>query len=208
MLQRLLPKKSVFFELFSAHAALAVEGARMLRELLADPREAEQGAARIHAVEHEGDAVCQRTMELLHSTFVTPIERGDIYDIASRLDDVLDHIEATAQRVWLYEIAAVPPEALEMATRLLEATQALKAAVDALATRPDVRHVRELCRAVKEVEKQNDRVLRKATARLFKEEQDPKTLIKWNEIYQDIEDAVDTCEDVANVIEGVVLENA
>jgi predicted phosphate transport protein (TIGR00153 family) len=208
VLRRLLPKGPPFFELFSQHAALSVQGAQLLQELIAQPRDAEERAARIRSVEHEADLVCQRTIELLHSTFVTPIERGDIHQIASRLDDILDHIEATAHRIWLYEIAASPPEAIEMAAHLLEATRAMKATVDALARRPGPEHVRELSRAVKQVEKQNDRVLRRATARLFKQEQDPKTLIKWKEIYENIEEAIDRCEDVANVIEGVVLENA
>jgi predicted phosphate transport protein (TIGR00153 family) len=184
-----------------------VEGARLLQALLAEPSNAEAQAAHIRSVEHEADDVCQRTMELLHLSFVTPIERGDVHEIASRLDDILDHIEATAHRIWLYEISATPPEALEMAAHLLEATKAMKATVDSLARRPRPEHVRELCHAVKQVEKQNDRVLRRATARLFKEEQDPRTLIKWKEIYENIEEAIDRCEDVANVIEGVALEN-
>jgi predicted phosphate transport protein (TIGR00153 family) len=208
MLRRLLPKKPAFFDLFSQHAALGVQGALMLQELLAKPDQAEAQATRIRAVEHEADAVCQRTMELLHSSFITPIDRGDIHDLASRLDDILDLIEETARCIWLYEISAARPEALTMAGHLVEATRATKAVVDALAGRPTPAHTAELARAVKQVEKQNDRVLRTATARLFAEEQDAKTLIKWKEIYEQLEAAVDCCEDVANLIEGVVLENA
>jgi len=145
---------------------------------------------------------------LLHTSFITPIDRGDIHLVASRLDDILDHIEATAQNLWLYEVRSLRPEALEMATHLVEATRAMKVTVDALAKRPSSEHVRELCRAVKLVAKQNDRLLRVAIAALFQQEQDPKTLIKWKEIYENIEGAIDRCEDVANVIEGVALENA
>jgi uncharacterized protein len=208
MFRNFLPKKVEFFELFSKHAALCVEGARLLQEFVADPRDAEERAARIRKAEHDADDVCQSTMELLHSSFITPIERGDIHRIASRLDDILDHIEATAHRIWLYEITTSPPEATEMAEHLVRATQAMKIAVDALATQPSAERMRELCRAVKAVEKDNDRVLRRATARLFKEELDPRSLIKWKEIYENIEEAIDRCEDVVNVIEGVVLENA
>ncbi len=100
------------------------------------------------------------------------------------------------------------PDALEMASHLVDAARATKVAVDALAKRPSSEHVRELCRAVKDAEKENDRALRRAIAALFHQEQDPKTLIKWKEIYENIEDAIDRCEDVANVIEGVALENA
>ncbi|MBS1105221.1 MAG: phosphate transport regulator [Deltaproteobacteria bacterium] len=208
MLERLLPRKNEFFALFSRHATLCVDGAGKLREMLDDLGGAEQCAAGIHVTEHEADGVCQQTMELLHTSFITPIERGDIYSISSRLDDILDHIEAAAQNLWLYEVSAPRPEALEMAGHLVEATLAMKATVDALAKRPTSEHVRELCRAVKQVEKQNDRLLRRATARLFKEEQDSKNLIKWKEIFENIESAIDRCEDVANVIEGVALENA
>jgi len=208
LLERLLPKKNEFFALFSRHATLCVDGAGKLREMLDDLGHAEQCAAGIHVIEHEADGVCQQAMELLHTSFITPIDRGDIYSISSRLDDILDHIEATAQNLWLYEVSASRPEAFEMAGHLVEATLAMKATVDALAKRPSSEHVRELCRAVKEVEKQNDRLLRRAIARLFKEEQDSKTLIKWKEIFENIEGAIDRCEDVANVIEGVALENA
>jgi uncharacterized protein Yka (UPF0111/DUF47 family) len=95
-----------------------------------------------------------------------------------------------------------------MAAHLVDATRAVKTVVEALGESRDAAHMRELCRAVKQVEKENDRVLRRATARLFREEQDAKTLIKWKEIYEDLEQAIDRCEDVANVIEGVVIENA
>jgi predicted phosphate transport protein (TIGR00153 family) len=208
MLERLLPKKTEFFALFSQHAALCVDGATRLRDMLGDLDASEAHAAGIHVVEHEGDGICQQAMELLHTSFITPIDRGDIHLVASRLDDILDHIEATAQNLWLYEVRSLRPEALEMASYLVDATRAMKATVDALAKRPSSEHVRELCRAVKQVEKQNDRLLRGAIAALFQQEQDPKTLIKWKEIYENIEGAIDRCEDVANVIEGVALENA
>ncbi|HTO54208.1 MAG TPA: DUF47 family protein [Myxococcota bacterium] len=208
MLGRFLPKKSEFFALFSRHAQLCVDGARLLAELLIAPADAKDRYDRIHTLEHEADRVCQETMETLHSTFITPIERSDIHELSSRLDDIMDHVEATAQRVWLYEIEKPTAEVLEMGQNLVQATEALKAAVDGLGGRLDPGHLRALCTAVKAVEKENDRVLRRATARLFKEESDARALIKWKEIYEDVERAVDRCEDVANVIEGVVLENS
>jgi predicted phosphate transport protein (TIGR00153 family) len=208
VLKGLLPKKNDFFALFSRHAALCVDGAALLQTMFGDLARAEAQATAIRAVEHEGDAVCQQAMQMLHTSFITPIERGDVHLISSRLDDILDHIEATAHKLWLYEVDAPRPEALQMASHLVDATRATRATVDALAAHPSSEHVRELCRAVKQVEKENDRLLRGATARLFRDEQDPKTLIKWKEIYDDLEGAIDRCEDVANVIEGVVLENA
>lgn len=208
MLERFLPKKPEFFGLFSKHAGLCVEGAALLRDLLRDPSRAEEGYRRIHAVEHQADRVCQETMEMLHSSFITPIDRSDIHLLSSRIDDIMDHIEATAQRIWLYEIAQPTPEMLEMSENVVRATEAMKIAVDGLGGNVDPGKMRELCVNVKTVEKENDRVLRRATARLFKEELDARALIKWKEIYEDVEGAIDRCEDVANVVEGVVLENS
>jgi predicted phosphate transport protein (TIGR00153 family) len=208
MLRWLLPRKTGLFELFSRHAALGVDGARLLQTLLGDLAKAEEVAARIRAVEHEADGICQQTMEMLHRSFITPIDRGDIHRISSRLDDVLDNIEATSQCLWLYEIRSELPEILEMSANLLAATQAVKETVDSLGTRMDAERTRALCAAVKEVEKRNDRLMRGATARLFREVSDPRTIVMWKEIYANVEDAIDRCEDVANVIEGVILENA
>ena len=208
MLRKLLPKKSEFFALFSRHAALGVQGAQMLAALLSDLRSVDAQSQKIREIEHEADGVCQQTMELLHSSFITPFERADIHTISSRLDDIMDHIEATSQKLSLYEITVATPEAPEMSQLLVRATQALKKTVDALSDLRDPERIRALCNEVKAVEKENDRLLRRATARLFREEQDAKTLIKWKEIYENIEEAVDRCEDVANVVEGVTLENA
>ena len=208
MLRKLLPKKSEFFALFSRHAALGVQGAQMLAALLSDLRSVDAQSQKIREIEHEADGVCQQTMELLHSSFITPFERADIHAISSRLDDIMDHIEATSQKLSLYEISVATPEAPEMSQLLVRATQALQKTVDALSDLRDPERIRALCNEVKAVEKENDRLLRRATARLFREEQDAKTLIKWKEIYENIEEAVDRCEDVANVVEGVTLENA
>jgi uncharacterized protein len=208
VLAKLLPRKTEFFALFSQHAALCVDGARLLREQISDPSRSEEGYRKVHGVEHAADRVCQTTMETLHRTFITPIDRSDIHRLSSALDDICDHIEATAQRLWLYEIGSPTPESLEMAENVVRATEAVKAAVDGLASSADAERMNALCAAVKQVEKENDRVLRRATARLFKEEADARALIKWKEIYEDVEGAIDRCEDVANVVEGVVLENS
>jgi hypothetical protein len=209
MLGKLLPRSKVdFFALFARHAALSREAASLVRELLDDLPGAEATSGRIRAIEHQADALLQQAMEGLHSTFVTPIERSDLYALASRLDDVTDYVESAGQRLWLYKIRTPTPEVREMVELLCEATAAVGAAVEALSDRRDGERIRALCAAVKEVEKRNDRLLRRAIAKLFDEEQDAKTLIKWKEIYESLEDAMDSCEDVANVIEGVVLEYA
>ena len=208
MLRRLLPRRTEFFDLFSQQAALLVEGARTLRTLVDNLDDAKTHAAKVHEVEHRGDAVCQAVMEQLHRSFITPIDRGDIHRLGGRLDDILDHIEATAQAIVLYDVRDGTPEIEGMADLLVAATEAVQKAVDSLAGGLDAARTTKLCLAIKEVEKQNDRLLRSATARLFREEQDPKRLVIWKDIYADVEDAIDACEDVANLVEGVVLENA
>ncbi len=208
MLRKLLPKQTEFFELFTRQAELAVSGARALQTLLGDLPRAEEHSTRIRQIEHQADAVCQEVMELLHRSFITPIERGDVHAIAGKLDDVMDHIEASGQRLWLYEIEKARPEVLEMAGLVVQATEALQRVVAGLGAHRSAPEMRELCRAVKAIEKANDRLLRGATAKLFKEEENPKSVLKWQKIYEDIEDAIDGCEDVANLVEGVVIENS
>jgi hypothetical protein len=208
MLRALLPKRLVFFDMFSKHAALSVQGAKLLHALLGDLSNVEEKAQQIKQVEHDADTVAHQTLEMLHKSFITPIERGDIHRIVSRLDDILDYIEAASQRLWLYEIKEATPEAKEMSRVLVASTEAVKATVDALHNLRDPERIRAACVEINRLENECDTLLRLATARLFKEERDPVMVIKWKEIYENIEDATDRCEDVANVIEGVVIENA
>jgi predicted phosphate transport protein (TIGR00153 family) len=208
MLAKLLPKKTDFFGLFSRHADLTVEAAHRLEGMLDRLGEAEAESTAIRELEHKADALAHQAMETLHRTFVTPIDRGDIHRLASQLDDIMDHVENAAQRLWLYDIHVVTPEMREMAAHLRRATEAVRDVVNALGDKRAPEQIHTVCAAVKLVEKENDRLLRRATAKLFREESDAKVLIKWKEIYDVVEMAIDTCEDVANVIESVVLENA
>jgi uncharacterized protein len=208
VLGAILPKKTEFFDLFSKHAALTVEGAKLLQTLLGDLTNVEEQAKRIKQIESDADKVAHTTMEMLHRSFITPIERGDIHRIVSRIDDILDYVEAASQRLWLYEIREATPEAKEMARVLVRSAEAVKTTVDALPDLRDPDRIRQACIEINRLENECDTLLRLATARLFKEERDPVMVIKWKEIYENIEDATDRCEDVANVIEGVVIENA
>jgi hypothetical protein len=208
MLGAILPKKTEFFDLFSKHAAITVEGAKLLQSLLGDLHNVEEQAKKIMQVESEADKIAHQTIELLHRSFITPIERGDIHRIVSRIDDILDYVEAASQRIWLYEIKEATPEAKEMARVLVRSAEAVKSTLDSLHDMKDPEKIRTACIEINRLENECDTLLRLATARLFKEERDPLMVIKWKEIYENIEDATDRCEDVANVIEGVVIENA
>ncbi len=207
MLNWLLPKKNEFFTLFSKHAALCVDSTKLLAEFLEDLSNPEEKAKKIKAVEHDADTVTHDTMEMLQRSFITPIERGDIHRIASSIDDVVDHVEAASQRIYLYEIHEARPEAIEMARVLVHSAMAVERAVSALPNLKEAEAIRKVCKEINQFEHECDTLLRLATARLFREEKNPLEVIKWKEIYDNIESATDRCEDVANVVEGVVIEN-
>ena len=198
-----------FFEFFERHAAKTLEAARLLHEMLENPApDAERQAAAIKSIEHEGDQITHRTMEMLHQTFLTPIDRGEIHQLISRLDDILDLVDSTAERIWLYQLRETQPEALSLATVLIHAVTEVQKAMTQLRNLKDRSGILQTCMEINRYENEGDQLIRKAVARLFREERDAILVLKWKEIYDYLEDAVDRCEDVANVLEGVALEYA
>ncbi len=205
---RWLPHEAGFFELFEKQVDLAIEGARLLAQFLEDLEAAGPKARRIKEVEDEADVLTHQTIELLHRTFVTPFDRDEIHRLSSQLDDVIDAMEAAAERLWLYEVPVATPEARRLALTLIEATMQLKIAVGGLRdVKRDRDRILKACVEVNRLENANDETLREGLAKLFKGERDAVVIMKWKEIYEILEQATDRCEDVANVIEGVVLEN-
>jgi predicted phosphate transport protein (TIGR00153 family) len=206
MLGRLLPRETSFFDFFDEHATLTVAGARELLALVSNGSSVGPLATRIKEIEHEADIVTHRCVEALHKTFITPIDRHDIHQLISRMDDVLDYIEAAADRLALYEITEMSVPLKQLADVVVRSAEAMAKAVRALR---DLRHaeiIRQACVDVNRLENEADALLRGALASLFRTEKDPIAVIKWKEIYELFETATDRCEDVANVIEGVVLE--
>jgi predicted phosphate transport protein (TIGR00153 family) len=205
---RFLPQEFGFFDLFEKQVDLAIEGARLLAQFIDDPEAPGPKARRIKEVEHEADVVTHQTMAMLRKTFITPLDRNEIHHLASKLDDVLDAMEAAAERIWLYEIPQATAEAKRLAKNLVAATAQLKVAIRGLR---DVKKNRDqvmaACVDINRLENENDETLREGLAKLFKEEKDPVLIMKWKEIYEILEDATDRCEDATDVIEGVVLEN-
>ncbi len=195
-----------FFDLFEQHAARSREAAELLAAMLHEGVDPEQQAARVKAVEHQGDEITHTVIERLHQTFITPIDRGDIHELISRMDDVLDLIEASAERIALYGIRIMEPEARELADVLEKAVEEMGAAVGTLRDLKDRPRLLAHCTEINRLENVGDQLLRRAVARLFRESPDPIHVIKWKEIYDYLENAIDRCEDVANVIEGVALE--
>ena len=211
-LSRLMPRERRFFDLFDEHAELVVAASAVLSELLrgfsreADRRE--ERIARILTLEHRADKVTHDTFALLHRTFVTPLDREDIHRLISRMDDVLDLIQDTAESFQLYDIRHLTPEACELADLVHQCCLKMQKAVHLLVNMGQAEQTLALCKDIDVLESEADRKMRTALSKLFREESDVRQLIKLETVYQLLESATDRCEDVANIIEGVVLENA
>jgi predicted phosphate transport protein (TIGR00153 family) len=209
MLQRLMPKSDDFFSDFEAQAAAVVEGAVLLKGLLDDFTDVPAKCQAIKDVEHRADDITHRAFERLHTQFITPFDRSEIHRILSRIDDVLDLADAASERLGLYDIDTVLPESRELAAVLVEQTRKMEEAVKGLRNmKKDPETILAACQEMNKLENQADTLTRKTMAKLFKRGNDPLTVMKWKEIIDLIEDATDRAEDVANVIEGVVLEHA
>jgi predicted phosphate transport protein (TIGR00153 family) len=208
MFSRFLPKEMGFFDLFDKHAALTVDGAKEFLGMVSSSANLDAKARRIKEIEHETDVITHRCVESLHKTFITPIERDEIYRLITKMDDIMDFVEAASERIALYEIAEMTAEIRDLADCLHRATVEVEQALRGLRNLKDTSLILKKCVDINRLENEGDAILRRALARLFKEEKDPIVIIKWKEIYENVEAATDRCEDVANIIEGVVLENA
>jgi predicted phosphate transport protein (TIGR00153 family) len=209
LLEKLMPKSDDFFSDFEAQAAAVVEGTKLLKGLLDDFVDVPEKCKQIKAVEHRADDITHRAFARLHTQFITPFDRGEIHRLLSRIDDVLDLADAAAERLGLYDIDAVIPEAREIAGVLVAQAEKMAEAVRGLRTfKKDSRQLLDACREINVLENQADTLTRQTMAKLFRRGNDPLTVVKWKEIIDLIESATDRAEDVANVIEGVVLEHA
>jgi uncharacterized protein len=205
---RLLPKETSFFDFFERHADLTVEGCREFQALVAAGANVDVKAQRIKEIEHETDVITHRCVEALHKTFITPIDRDSIHRLITKMDDVMDFVEAAAERLDLYELTVMTGDVRDLADVLHRSSQQVEVAVRGLRSLGDPQATLKLCIDINRLENEADGILRRAVARLFKEEKDPIMVIKWKEVYENLESATDRCEDVANIIEGVILEHA
>lgn len=202
---RLLPKEERFYDDFVALAEQIQHGALMLEEMLAPEQPLWDKADEIKEVEHKCDFVTHEIIQRLHRTFVTPLDREDIYGLAKSLDDVMDAIDACAALVRLYQIKVVRPDTRDLTRIITASSEQLVKALKALERR---KGVAEPAVEINRLENEADRVHQIAVRRLFEEERDPIQVIKWKEILDFLEAATDRCEDVANVLEGVVVKHA
>jgi uncharacterized protein len=207
MFGRFLPKEKSFFDFFEQHAALTVTGTKEFLDMVTDGLRLEARARRIADIEHETDVITHRCVEALHKTFITPIDRDSIHRLITRMDDIMDFVEAAAERIALYELTVMTPEVKDLADVLHRASEQVAEACKHLRDLKNPQRILQLAIDINKLENEGDAVLRRAVARLFKEEKDPIMVIKWKEVYENLESATDRCEDVANIIEGVVLEH-
>jgi predicted phosphate transport protein (TIGR00153 family) len=204
---RLFPKEIDFFEIFDRAASNIKKAAELLVMLTENFDNISQRAKEIYEVEQDGDMLTHDIMRKLNKTFVTPIDREDLHALASRLDDVLDLIWAAVDRMTVFKLTETTKEAIAMAQNLLMTAEVFQKAIKKLKEK-NYSHVQEYCIEINRLENRMDRDFRDALGNLFENIKDPILIIKWKEVYEHLEDASDRCEDVANIIEGIVLKHA
>jgi uncharacterized protein len=204
MLRKLLPREYSFFDFFEDHAKLANQTCHELLDMTSGKGELEEHVRRIKDLEHAADKVTSQCIEALQKTFITPIERTDIHQLIKRLDDIIDIINGASYRILLYELREMRPEARELAHILVRSAVEIEGALKALRNLKNVQILKERCGAIHELEGQGDEVLRSALSRLIQEDQ-PMVFIKWKEIFERLEKAINRCKDVADMIEEIVI---
>lgn len=208
MFGRLMPKEGRFFDYFNDHASLVVEGAHELNAFFNDMGNREAHAQNVDSIEKKADKITHETIYLLHQTFVTPLDREDIHKLISRMDDILDLMEDVAECVILYDVREVTDAARKLAEICVSCAEKVKSAVGLLSSMDNSQAILKICSEIDQLESEADRVMRSAMSKLFRDEPDTRQLIKLKAIYELLETITDRAEDTANIIEGIVLENA
>jgi predicted phosphate transport protein (TIGR00153 family) len=211
---KLLPQEGNFFGLFDQHAGFITEGARAFMLLVrnyADVELRERCAADVDSVERQADRVTAEVHRLLHRTFITPIDREQIFELINAMDDILDLLQDTTETLSLYDVRTIPDEVVRLGEISARCCERVQHAVSLLPRIRDVRNSEaaiKTCEEIDRLESDADRVMRAAMSKLFREEKDVRELIKLKSIYELLESVSDRCEDVANLIEGIVLESS
>lgn len=212
MFARLMPQEGKFFALFNAHADLIVQGGRELASLVAELTDSPETVARhaqaIDEIEKAADKITHDTVALLHTTFNTPLDRDEIHQLISSMDDILDMIQDFAESMNLYDIRKLTSEARQLADLCASCCDHVRAAVSLLNRMDNGPAILQTCQEIDRLESDADRVMRTGITQLFREEADTRELIKMKSVYELLETITDRCEDVANIIEGIVLENS
>jgi predicted phosphate transport protein (TIGR00153 family) len=202
---RLTPQKREFFALYRRASSNAVEMARLLVELLSRfPEDLSELQRRMKEREREGDTLTHGLVDLLNRTFVTPFDRDDMYRLSGALDDVCDYVDEVADNVGLYGVKQIPEEARRQADVIVRAAEQLDEAVGLL---EGFRDSQQQLSALRELEDEGDRIVREAVAGLFRSGQDPVSIIRWKELHEQLEEAVDACQSAADVLEAILVKN-
>ena len=205
MFSKLIPRDEKFFDLFDEIALRLVRAAKLQQQLFSEPTRMVEHVAAIKAVEHEADVLTHTVITRLNRSFVTPFDREDIHELASRLDDVVDLIDGTARRAVMFRITTVREPARLLADVIVRAADSLEKAVVAI-KKPKI--VIERGQEVKTLEEEGDAIYHEAVGKLFDGGEDPIEVMRWKELYDTMERTLDQCEDVANVLESIALKNA
>ncbi len=211
---KLLPREGNFFELFDQHAGYIVEGSRAFMAMIeryGDLAERERQAAAVDDAEHKADRVTAEVNRLLHKTFITPLDREQIHSLINAMDDILDLLQDTTETMSLYDVRRMTDETLQLGQLSARCCERVQHAVSLLPKLKDASTVEaavKTCEEIDHLESDADRVMRSAMSKLFRDEPDVRELIKLKAIYEMLEQVTDRCEDVANLIEGIVLENS
>jgi predicted phosphate transport protein (TIGR00153 family) len=203
---RLVPRTTEFFDLFTEAGANALEAARKVEARFREFPSASVTQANVKEIEHEGDRITRDLVQLLNTQYITPFDREDIYQLATAIDDVVDHIDEASELLDLYGLESSSKQAMEQCRILVAAVGHL---ANALAELKSMRGVQDELAKLKELEDEGDRVLRDAIGDLFRDTRiDPLIVIRWKDIFEALEDALDSCETAGNHLGNVVVKNA
>ena len=206
----LIPREVQFFDLLEQQSQTVVRGAKLLQECLESKGSLDDlylASKRIHDVEHEGDELVHRLMERLNKSFITPLDREDIYELTSRLDDVLDYVDAVAKRLVTFKIATVTPHAIELGRIIVRGAEETAIGIALLRDLSKADAIIRQCAKINQLENDADQVMRDALNDLFDGgAREPVEIIKWKDLYEHLEVATDKCEDVANILEAVLVK--
>jgi len=204
-LPRLLPKEEKFFDMLKASAGNLLKGAKALKDLVENYTDVEEKVGNIKKIEHQGDTIIHNIIDKLDKTFITPIEREDIHILASELDDVLDAIEGIASRLYNFKIPKPTPECIRLVAIIYQSVEQIEKAIS------DLEHfdgLSRFCIEINRLENEADQISQQMIGQLLDEEPDWRVAIKWKEIYGRLETAADHCENIADVIESIVVKSA
>jgi uncharacterized protein len=201
----LIPKNETYFELFNKATNNLVVAATYLSDMLKTPEKAAENAKAIQDIEHNGDEIVAEISRRLTKTFITPFDSEDIHELKSIIDSILDSIDSISERIMLYNVQQIPKAAIELADEMVESTKLLFKLMDCL---KGMKCDTDLIEAIKQSERAGDKIYRKAIADLFSDGYEVIEVIKWKDLYEDLEDAIDFCREAALTVEGIILKHA